>query len=294
MDLLEAIILGIVQGATEFLPVSSSGHLVLVSWWLNLNNPPLTYTVMVHLGTTAAVLVYFWQDWWTLLQAGFQTIRTRSLNVEKNPERWLLFLLLVGTLPAAFIGFFFDDFFEEAFSDPKLVSLNLLVTAGLLVYGERAIRRAERRHVYDPTRDDTALAADKTPAPHIGLADAVLIGFAQALAIMPGISRSGSTIAAGMSRGLDRYAATRYSFLLSTPIILGAGFKQGLDLLGQPDVLDGGLGLALLVGFVVSAVVGYACIMLLLNIVRRYGFYGFAGYCVLFGLVSLGGVLVRG
>ena len=279
MDLLEAIILGIVQGATEFLPVSSSGHLILVSWWLGLDSPPLIYTVMVHLGTTVAILLFFWKDWWQLLQAGFRAIKTRNFDWNQNLETRLLTLLIVGTIPAAVIGFLLADFFEDLFSTPALVSLNLFITAGLLIYGEWATRRSEIQ--LDDSRE-------------LGVIDSFIIGSAQALAIMPGISRSGSTIAAGMARGLDRSSSTRFSFLLATPIILAAGVLQIVEVLTKQETLGEGLTHSLIAGFIVSAIVGFLCILLLLQLVRKHGFYGFAGYCILFGLASLGGVLVRG
>jgi undecaprenyl-diphosphatase len=279
LDLLEAIILGIVQGATEFLPVSSSGHLVLVSWWLGLDSPPLIYTVIVHLGTTVAILLFFWKDWWQLLQAGFRAVKTRNFYWNQNLETRLLTLLIVGTIPAAVIGFLLADFFEDLFSTPALVSLNLFVTAGLLIYGEWATRRSE------------ALLEDSRQT---GVFDSFIIGSAQALAIMPGISRSGSTIAAGMTRGLDRSSATRFSFLLATPIILAAGVMQAAEVITNQESIETGLRNSLIAGFISSTVVGFLCILLLLRLVRRHGFYGFAGYCILFGLVSLGGVLVRG
>lgn len=279
MDLLEAIILGIVQGATEFLPVSSSGHLVLVSWWLGLDSPPLIFTVMVHLGTTLAILLFFWKDWWQLLQAGFRAIKTRNFKWNQNLEIRLLTLLIVGTIPAAVIGFLLADFFEELFSTPAIVSINLFITAGLLIYGEWATRRSEM--LLDDSRQ-------------IGVTDSFIIGSAQALSILPGVSRSGSTIAAGMARGMDRSSATRFSFLLATPVILAAGVMQTFEVVTSQKVLEDGLVTALAAGFVSSAIVGFLCILLLLRLVRRYGFYGFAGYCLLFGLISLGGVLVRG
>ena len=291
MNLLEAIILGIVQGATEFLPVSSSGHLVLVSWWLGIDNPPLIYTVFVHLGTTAAIFAYFWKDWLTLFQAGLDALRSRSLNTDHDPHLELLVLLIIGTIPAAVLGLLLADIFDEVFAEPAIVSINLLVTAGLLIYGEWATRRVQRHTVVQ----SPAETENPTPSSrHLNRFDAIIIGLAQALAIMPGISRSGSTIAAGMIRGLDRPSATRYSFLLATPIILAAGFKQGLEIITDDASLSDDFLTALAVGFVVSAVVGYLCIALLLSIVRQFGFYGFAGYCVVVSLLSLGRVLLQG
>ena len=294
MNWLEALILGIVQGATEFLPVSSSGHLVLVSWWLGLDVPPLIYSVTVHLGTTTAILIYFWHDWWNLLQAGIHSLRSRNFNLEQNPQLKLLVFLIIGTIPAAILGILVADYFEEVFATPLLTSFNLFITAGLLIYGEWATRHhgALSANQLENRATDEMSPADEHP--DLSWKDVLIIGSAQAMAIMPGISRSGSTIAAGMARGLTRSSATRFSFLLATPIIIAAGAKQALDLLTSDVVLADGMETVLAIGYVSSAIVGYICIVLLLRLVRRYGFYGFAVYCVVFGMLSLGGVLVRG
>jgi undecaprenyl-diphosphatase len=287
LDWLEALILGIVQGATEFLPVSSSAHLVLVAWWLGYDTPPLVYTVVVHLGTTLATLLFFWKDWWSLLQASISALRRREFNLLQNPETRLLVLLIIGTIPAAIIGYLLEGFFEERFSDPAEVSLELLITAGLLVYGEWI---TAKRH----TNASSSTVAIAPTAETISISAAWVIGLAQAFAILPGVSRSGSTIAAGLAYGLDRAEAARFSFLLSTPIILGAGAKKGLDLLTAQDAVPSDMTLALVIGFVVSTVVAYLSIAWLLGIVRRRGYYGFAIYCAVFGLLSFGAVLVRG
>lgn len=284
MKLIEAIILGIVQGATEFLPVSSSGHLVLVSWWLDIDNPPLMFSVMVHLGTTAAVLIYFREDWSKLMRAFFDALVTRRVNFEESPELRLIRLLILGSIPAFIAGFLLDDYFEDTFSKPGIVSFMLLVTAFLLIYGERAA-----------SSSSPSTTTEETQPEDMTITDALIIGFAQALAIMPGISRSGSTIAAGLYRGLQHSAATRYSFLLATPVILGAGLKQLVfDVIVGDATIDNDMFMALLVGFVAAALVGYASIALLLQIVRRHSLYGFAYYCVVFGLLSLGASWLSG
>ncbi len=265
VDLLEALIFGIVQGATEFLPVSSSGHLTLVPWWLGLDDPPLLFDVVVHLGTLMAVLVYFWRDWLTLLQAGITALRTRTLQ---DPDARLLLLLVIGTIPAALAGVLLDDVFEAAFAEPRAVALFLLVTAGLLVLSER--RYASTRSLSD-----------------LNLPDSLVIGVAQAFAIFPGISRSGSTIAAGILRGLPRTAAARFSFLLATPIIIGAGLKQAFDVLTGSVALANDLIGPLILGFLAAAVVGFLSIWFLMRLLQRWRLYGFAAYCAAFGTLSL-------
>lgn len=265
MDLLRALILGILQGATEFLPISSSGHLVLVPWWLDWEKPPLMFDVVVHLGTMVAVLTYFWRDWLTLARAGVAALRTRTLQ---DPHARLLLLILLGTIPAALAGMLLEDEFEAVFAEPRAAATFLLVTAALLVF-------SERRAVSDRSLDE------------LRPADALVIGTAQALAILPGVSRSGSTIAAGLVRGLPRPSAARFSFLLGTPIILGAGAKQVLDALtGAEPVANDMLG-ALVIGFIAAATVGLLSIWVLLRLVQRWRLYGFAAYCATFGALSL-------
>jgi undecaprenyl-diphosphatase len=267
VDLLKALILGILQGATEFLPISSSGHLVLVPWWLGWDESPLVFDVVVHLGTLVAVLVYFWRDWLTLLRAGFRALQNRTLS-DLDPDARLLLLLVIGTIPAAIFGALLENVFEAAFAEPRATAAFLLVTAALLVFSER--RYAANRTLHDLTPTD-----------------ALFIGAAQAFAIFPGISRSGSTIAAGITRGLSRPLAARFSFLLATPIIMGAGAKQALDVLTGDVIVGSDLVGALIVGFVAAAVVGYASIWFLLRLIQTRRLYGFAVYCAVFGTVSL-------
>lgn len=262
MSILEAIILGLVQGLTEFLPVSSSAHLVLVPWWLGWDPPPLAFDTVLHLGTLLAVLAYFWRDWWDLAQAVLDRLRGRG-----DEAKWRLALaIVIGSIPAAVIGYLFEDFFEAMFGQPTLVAAMLLVTGAILTFAE-------------------AWKRGGLPLAAIRLSDATVIGLAQAAAIIPGISRSGATIAAGLLRGLDRPAAARYSFLLSAPIILGAGLFQiknladaGIDAIGLPP---------LLVGFLVAAASGFLAIRLLMRFVQTRSLYLFAVYVWLFGLLSL-------
>ncbi|MGD8398871.1 MAG: undecaprenyl-diphosphatase UppP [Anaerolineae bacterium] len=263
MSLLQAIILGIVQGATEFVPVSSSGHLVLVPWFLGWESPGLVFDTMLHMGTLLAVLAYFWRDWWRLISAWLRGLVRRDWS---DPDARLAWLLLAGTVPAAVIGFLFEDFFESLFAAPAWVSFFLLVTAALLAASEWLGRRARE--------------IDGLRWP-----DAVVIGLGQAAAIAPGISRSGATIAAGLGRGLARAAAARFSFLLATPIILGAGVFKMTDLLAAPDPLA--QAPVLVAGFVAAAISGYACIWGLLRYLQRGRLYPFAVYCTVLGLTGL-------
>ena len=269
MDLIQAIVLGILQGVTEFVPVSSSGHLVLVPWLLNWSDPGLVFDTVVHWGTLVAVLAYFWRDWWALIKAWVQGL-VRWDWTDRNAR--LMWLLILGTIPAMVIGLVLEDLFESLFSQPVWVSLFLFVTAGILIVSER-------------------LSARNRGVEKLSWVDALLIGLGQAAAIAPGISRSGSTMAMGLLRGLDRASAARFSFLLSTPIILGAGALQLLDLFSAPDPLAQAPVLAL--GFVMAAASGYACISGLLRYLQRGKLYPFAVYCAVFGAFCLIVSMVR-
>ncbi len=272
MDILQAMILGIIQGATEFLPVSSSGHLALVPWWLNWNIPDdLAFAVAVHMGTLIAVLIYFRKDWLAVLRGALNIVRTRSLNA---PESALLILLIVGTLPMI-IGALLQEVLGDVFDSPAIVALFLLGTAALLVVSEQISK---------------ARPADRKTINSMRWQDALRIGFAQLIAILPGISRSGSTIAAGLALGIKREDAARFSFMLGTPAILAAGLLTAVQSLnGSNSGLEWSV---ILVGFASAAVIGYASIALLLAIVRRHRLYGFAAYCALFGLITLAAVLL--
>ena len=274
MNLFQALLLGVLQGATEFLPVSSSGHLVLVPWLLGWPASSLTFDAVVHWGTAVAVIAYFWRDWVALAGAAIKSVnRQIGKSANSTSEAGRVWLILLGTVPAALIGYLLEDFFEEMFARPIAAAGFLLITAALLAASERLGRRQ---------RDlDT-----------LNWLDALLIGLAQALAIFPGISRSGSTIAAGLARGLRRESAARFSFLLATPIILGAGLFKVTDL-----AQAGGLAAqapVLVAGFVSAGVVGFGCIHLLLRYLQRRPLYPFAIYCAAGGIVCLLVAIARG
>ena len=277
MSIFQAFFLGVLQGATEFLPVSSSGHLVLVPWLLGWPSPGLAFDAVVHWGTAAAVIVYFWREWLAILEGAWLSLVGRRRGKEQESEGSgstesndadtnLLWLILLGTVPGVLVGFFLEDFFEGMFSRPMAAAVFLFVTAGLLTASEWLGRR--ERDLND-----------------LGFLDAMLIGVGQALAIFPGISRSGSTIATGLARGMKRHPAAHFSFLLATPIILGAGLLKVVDL-----VQAGGLraqAATLAAGFAASAVVGLACVHFLLRYLKRRRLYPFAIYCTAFGAFSL-------
>jgi undecaprenyl-diphosphatase len=267
LNVLQAFILGVLQGATEFLPVSSSGHLVLVPWLLNWEPPGLAFDTVVHWGTALAVIAYFWRDWVALIQMAFVALRRKE-----TLQGSLAWLIVLGTIPAAVIGYLLEGFFEDMFARSAAAAAFLLVTAALLTASERLGRRE---------RDLDALT----------WRDALLIGLAQALAIFPGVSRSGATIAGGLARGLKREPAARFSFLLSTPIILGAGLFKILDL-AQEGSLTAQIS-TLVVGFLAAGVVGFGCIHFLLRYLQSRRLYPFAIYCAIAGIACLLVALAR-
>ena len=263
MEIIQAIVLGLIQGATEFIPVSSSGHLVLVPWLLGWGSPGLVFDTVVHWGTLVAVLAYFWRDWLELIGTWLRGLVRWDW---RDPLARLVWLLILGSIPAAVLGFLFEDFFESLFGKPAWVALFLFVTAALLALGELLGKR--RRNLAD-----------------LGWLDAALIGLAQASAIAPGISRSGATISTGLFRGLERDAAARFSFLLATPIIFGAGLFKLTDLGAMAD--PAGQISVLAAGFLAAAVAGYVCIWGLLRYLKRGSLYPFAIYCAAAGLFAL-------
>jgi undecaprenyl-diphosphatase len=270
VNLLQAFFLGILQGATEFLPVSSSGHLVLVPWLLDWESPGLAFDVVVHWGTALAIIVYFWRDWLALIQAAVRSLYRRSLA---DPDARLFWFLVLGTIPAVPVGWKLEDFFEMLFARPVAAASFLLVTAAFLAASERVGRRVRELD-------------------ELTWLDALIVGLAQALAIFPGVSRSGATIAAGLARGLRRESAARFSFLLATPIILGAGLLELLDLAQVGELTAQAPALA--VGFLSAGVVGFGCIHFLLRYLQHRRLYPFAVYCAVAGVAFLLVALVRG
>lgn len=270
MSPFRALILGLVQGATEFIPVSSSGHLVLVPWLVGWTDPGLVFDTVVHWGTLAAVVTYFWRDLLDLAAAWVDSLREWSLN--PDPRRRVAWLIIVGTVPAGLAGFFLEDFFGSLFASPPWVAGLLMVTGLLLMAGERWGRYRQ---------------AVET----MSWGQALLVGVAQALAIAPGISRSGATITAGLLVGLDRHSAARYSFLLATPIIAAAGLLQIMRLVSA--VPSPGSLVPLVLGFLAAAGSGFICIRFLLGFLQWGSLRPFAVYCWSVGLATLVVAVIR-
>ncbi len=264
MDFIYAIMLGILQGATEFLPVSSSGHLILAEHFLGFSEGGLVFDVALHLGTLAAILIYFFHDFRLMAAA---LLPGRAVNPDAAFHRRLFFYLCLATIPGALFGVLLEKPAETLFRSPALVATTLGGIGLLLLLAERVGRRNRNIHA-------------------ISLADALLIGLSQALAVVPGVSRSGITMSTGLFRGLNREAAARFSFLMSAPIIFGAGIYSLPKIIAQGTV--GGEGGVFLTGFLAAALSGYAVIAWLLKFIRTRSFDIFAYYrLALAGLVYL-------
>lgn len=271
MTLIEAIILGIVQGATEYLPVSSSGHLVLVPMLFGFEKAPFAFDILIQLGTLVGVVAYYFTDLMKVARDMVQGVVARQPF--GTPAARFGWLVGVATVPAAVIGIALKDVFEEAFGSARATSGFLLVTAALLVTGELVAKRVAAKRM--PRTDD-----------ELRVSDAFIVGFAQALALFPGVSRSGSTIAFGMIVGLSREGAAKLSFVMSIPVMLGAGLLAVKDLVEDPSMFDS-LLVPTLVGFTVSAVTGYIVIKWFLAFVKGKSLAWFAGYCVIVGTLGL-------
>jgi undecaprenyl-diphosphatase len=253
-------VLGIVQGVTEFAPVSSSGHLILVPWLFNwtffLANPDLnkTFDVALHLGTFAGALVYFWSDIVAYLKAWWRSVRRRSIH---GTDERLAWLLILGTIPGVILGAAFENVIEDKLGQPWLIAV-MLAVGGIVLY-----------------LVDRYAGTDRT-LPDLAVKDSLVIGIAQALALQPGVSRSGITITAGRALGIARESAARFSFLLSLPIIAGAGLYKGAKLVGTG--LPPGTAAPFVWGMAAAAISGFLTIWWMLGYLRRNDFTIFVIY----------------
>ncbi len=271
MPLVQVIILAVVQGITEFLPISSTAHLYLTSWLLGWKAEELTFDIALHIGTLLAVLIYFLRDWIQIVLHAFRLEWGRDEELARN--RGLLWLLALGSIPVAVAGLAFNKQAETVWRNPTLMGW-MLIGVGVLI--------AIADHVGRKTRK---LAGVNVP-------DAILIGLAQALAIVPGTSRSGVTISAGLFRNLDRTAAARFSFLLSTPAVAAAAAKAAHDVIKQGG-LPPGEQTAFLVGVAVSALTGIAVIAWFMRFLERRSLRFFVYYRIVFGIIVIALTFLR-
>ena len=261
LSLVVAVLLGLLQGLTEFLPVSSSGHLVLAQSLVpGFSQPGVLFDVALHLGTLVAVCIYFWQDLWAMFLSLFSTEREETVA-----SRRLLWLLIVGSMPTAVIGALFREQFEAMFHDVSGAGVWFIITGILLFLTDRVLTQGR------------GLAAMR-------LLDALVIGIAQGLAIIPALSRSGTTIAAGVFLGLERTLLVRYSFLLSIPAIAGAFVLEVVA--HRHDLSEGFDPLAYGVGTLAAGIVGYWSIAVLLTMTRSRRLSVFAYYCWVVGILA--------
>jgi undecaprenyl-diphosphatase len=247
MEIMQAIVLGVVQGLTEFLPVSSSGHLVIVPWLFKWNDLGPTFDVALHVGTLFALVMYFWRDW---------------LDILKRWREPFLWYIAIGCVPGALVGYKFEKYFDTVFRSPVLISLFMIFIGLLLLAAElygKKMREMES----------------------VNLKDSIFIGCAQALALMPGVSRSGITITAGLFSGLKRETAARFSFLLAMPITFGAALLKFKHVAKEGIPHNEYTTFAL--GIIAAAITGFFVIKYLLRYLQNHSFYVFVWYRVLFG-----------
>ncbi len=255
-DFVQAIVLGITQGLSEFLPVSSSGHLILVSWLFGWEDQGLAFDVGLHAGTLAVLVAYFWKDWYLMASSAFGDVTRRDGARGLSPPTETLMLIAIGSIPVAAAGLLLDDWIAANLREPWLVATMLVLFGAVML----AVDRKSRDH---------------RPLGQIRLADVLFIGLAQACALVPGVSRSGATMTAGLARGLDRADAARFAFLLGTPAFAGAA------LLELPELVStGGDWELALVGAIAACLVGFVAVHSLLAFLRQRTLGAFVAYRV--------------
>lgn len=267
MTWFQALVLGLVQGLSEFLPISSSAHLTLTPWLFGWDDPGLAFDVALHVGTLVAVAWYFRADWASLIKSAWRIARHRAIT---TPDEWRAVFLVVATIPAVIAGFTIEDLAESTLRSPWIIAVTLIVMGVLLWLADRLARR------------DRALAT-------MGMRDAILLGIAQACALVPGVSRSGATITGGRLLGFDRQSAAVFSFLMSFPVTLGAA------VLKAPEAFHSSANTVnVLVGIAAAALSSWAAIAVLLRYVSRHSYGIFAAYRVVLGIVVMALLVMRG
>lgn len=265
MSIFQSIILGILQGLGEFLPISSTAHLILAPWFFGWEDPGLSFDVALHLGTLIAVVAFFWKDWLIIFQLAFNQLadffsqifnpngdRVKRLTESQYPAH-LLWLLAVASVPGAIFGILLSDKMEEALRNPLLIALTLSVVGVVIFLADK-------------------YAFDQKDLKTISFWDAFWIGMSQAVAIIPGVSRSGATMGTGLLLGLSRQQAARFSFLLSTPIIFGAAIVK------VPKLFETGFNMAMIFGILAAAITGYLAIKYMLQFIQKVGYAPFLWY----------------
>ncbi len=265
MPIVQVVVLALIQGITEFLPISSTAHLIVAPWLLGWQDPGLTFDVALHVGTLVAVVAYFFRTWLQIVAHGFGIRYGEDEMLRQNPR--LLWLLAAGTVPAGVIGFLFEKQAESSLRSPILIGAMMILIGVVMWIGERVGSRQRN------------LGA-------ISFADSLAIGSAQALAVVPGVSRSGITITAGLFRNLDRVAAARFSFLLATPIIAGAAAKKLYEVLKHGGI-PVEMHIPFAVGILVSGISGLAVIAFFLRYLQRHSLNFFIYYRIVFGIIVI-------
>lgn len=261
MSIIQSIVLGILQGIGEFLPISSSAHLILIPYLLGWEESSMAFDIALHFGTLLAVLVIYFKEWWNLFIGAIKNFS--SENHKKNVEGKMFWYLVIATIPAALVGFLLDDIIEKYFRGQIWLIALFLALMGVFIYaGDRWANKHYRRHEVD--------------FEHITLKQAFLVGCSQAFAVFPGFSRSGTTILAGRLMGLSKEAITKFTFLLSVPIIAGAAVLKVGELEFTREVL---------IGIATSFIVGVISIKFLLSYIKKHDFSVFAFYRVVIAIV---------
>jgi undecaprenyl-diphosphatase len=266
MPLYQVVILAVVQGITEFLPISSSAHLALAPWLLGWRDQTLVFDIALHFGTLAAVVIYFWRDWVQIVLQGFGVRFGHDEELARNSK--MLWLIAAATVPVGLAGLFFERYAEDVWRHNRFLIGGMLIAVGvLMLVADRVGKRSQ------------GLAK-------VGWCDAMFIGVAQALSVVPGTSRSGITMVAGLFRDLDRPSAARFSFLIATPAIAAAAAKAFWDLMRHGGVSPE-MRMDFLLGILVSAITGSAVIALLLRYLRSHTLKFFVYYRVIFGIMVI-------
>lgn len=275
-DILQSVILGIIQGLGEFLPISSTAHLILAPYFFGWKDPGLSFDVALHIGTLIAVLAHFYSDWIAIFKLALSSFKQKN---QKNyltvyPDRSilsnknLLWLLIIATIPGVLVGYFLEEKAETVFRNPLVIALTL-AAFGLILY-------SIDKYIWH-----------RKSIGEVSLRDSIIIGLSQAVAIIPGVSRSGATITAGLLAGLDRVSAARFSFLLSTPIIFGAA------VLKIPYLIREGIDIPIVIGVVVSAISGYLAIKYLLKFVEKTSYAVFFWYRLVLAIIIIAVYILR-